>query len=630
MCGFVGFKNTITNNIEQNQIIKNMADQIIHRGPDDEAYYTDQDIALGFRRLSIIDLDHGKQPLFNEDESMVLVFNGEIYNYQELRTDLIEKGHQFTTESDSEVLIHGYEEYGTMFLEKLRGMFAFVIWDKNEEKLFGARDIFGIKPFFILIRKMNLFSVQKLKGLLPHPHFKKTFNEEFLPEYLSFEYIPTNETLFKDVYSLLPGHYFEYKKGDFQTYPYHTVNFTRDDSQQMDQYVDQIVNTFRDSVKHHQVSDVEVGAFLSGGIDSSYVLNEVAKESDVKSFSVGYEESKYSELGSSSEFAKVIGVRNYETRVSAEQFFNAVPNVQYYMDEPLPNPSAIPLYYLAEEASKHVKVVLSGEGADELFGGYNQYKEAAVFERYERIPLAFRKLAGKVAEKLPKMKGVVSFCEAAQSFKERYFRIDYVFSYEDRARLLKNKSLNRDCKAIVGPIFDQVSHLDAQSQMQYFDIQAWLNHNILVKADRMSMAISLELRVPFLDKEMLNIALRIPSEYRVTKEQTKVALRKAAIRELPEQTANRRKLGFPSPLAQWLKEDAYFQMVKDQFLTEAANHFFEQNELLALLEEHRQEGHSNMQKIWSVYSFLVWYEIYFGTNPSWNRPVEKEPELASV
>lgn len=630
MCGFVGFKNDIANHIEQNQVIKDMADQIIHRGPDDEDYYVDQDIALGFRRLSIIDLDHGQQPLFNEDESMVLVFNGEIYNYQELRMDLIEKGHRFSSASDSEVLIHGYEEYGSSFLEKLRGMFAFVIWDKKENKLFGARDIFGIKPFFYYKQNQQFIFGSEIKGLLPHPNFKKQFNEEFLPEYLSYEYIPTNETLFKDVYSLLPGHYFEYVNGEFQTHPFHTVNFTRDESQQMDQYVDQIVTTFRDSVKHHQVSDVEVGAFLSGGIDSSYVLNEVAKESNVKSFSVGYKEEKYSELGSSSEFAKTIGVRNYETRVSAKQFFHAVPDVQYYMDEPLPNPSAIPLYYLAQEASKHVKVVLSGEGADELFGGYNQYKEAAVFERYERVPLAFRKLAGKLAEKLPKMKGRRFLLRGAQSFKERYFRIDYVFSYEDRERLLKNKSLNRDCKAIVGPIFDEVSHLDAQSQMQYFDIKAWLNHNILLKADRMSMAHSLELRVPFLDKKMLDIALRIPSEFRVTKEQTKVALRKAAIRELPEQTANRRKLGFPSPLAQWLKEDTYYQMVKEQFQSKVANQFFEQDELLDLLEEHRQEGRSNMQKIWSIYSFLVWYEIYFGANPRWNRETETEPEFAIV
>lgn len=610
MSGFVGY--TINERTNNENLIKEMADQIYHRGPDDEGYFVDRQIALGFRRLSVIDPEKGKQPIYNEDQSKVLVFNGTIYNYRELRDELMKKGHTFRTEGDAEVLLHGYEEYGMDFLEKIRGPFAFVIWDSSQQKIIGARDIFGVKPFYYYDDGNSFLFCSEIKGFLPHPSFKREFNEAHLAEYLSFEYIPSEETLFKNVYKLLPGHYFQYKNGSLEIHQYHTFQFEMDESKSLEEYIDTIDKTFQESVKVHQISDVEIGGFLSSGIDSSYVHYEASRSYPIKSFSVGYEEEQYSELGYSTEFAQHLGLENYALKISADDFFNAAPRVQYYMDEPLSNPSSVPLYFLAKNASQHVKVVLSGEGADELFGGYNQYKEALIYEKYQKLPLGIRKLFASLAKKMPKMKGRRFLIRGAQPLRERYFRIDYVYNYEERHRLLKDKSLNKDCAPLTERYFEESAHLNQQTQMQYFDFHTWQVYDILLKADRMTMAHSLEVRTPFLDKELLKIALKLPSKYKVTKENTKVALRKAALRKLPPKTANKKKLGFPSPLAAWMKQDKYYEMIKDKFSSEVAVRFFEKEELLRMLEEHRKGNEANMQKIWSVYCFILWYEQYFG------------------
>ncbi|OPA24259.1 asparagine synthase (glutamine-hydrolyzing) [Bacillus cereus] len=609
MCGFVGY--TYTRNHDHRVIIKNMADQIEHRGPDDEAYHLCNHLALGFRRLSIIDINHGKQPIYNEDKSMVLVFNGEIYNYKEIRDELILKGHHFTTESDSEILIHGYEEYGSRLLNKLRGMYAFVIWDEKEKKLFGARDIFGIKPFYYYKKENDFIFGSEIKGLLPHPDLKKEFNEALLPAYLSFEYIPSHETLFKNVFKLLPGHYFEYREGKLDIHSYYEMNYSIDSNQSLETYIKSISNLFKKSVKDHSISDVEIGSFLSSGIDSSFVLNEIAKVDSTKSFSAGYKEEKYSELKYSTEFANKIDVPNITRKISASEFFGAIPKIQYYMDEPLSNPSAVPLYFISNKASEHVKVVLSGEGADELFGGYNQYSESLIYQRYQKIPKSFRKGLANIADKLPTFKGKRFLMRGVLPISERYFRIDYVFNFQERQKLLRDEGLNIDCIDMVKSIFEKCSHLDELSQMQYFDLHTWLVNDILLKADRMSMANSIELRVPFLDKTLLELALKLPPEYRLNREHTKLALRKAALAELPPKTANKRKLGFPSPLADWMRKDRYYQQIKDKFQSGVASKFFRVTYLMELIDSHKEKKRENMQKIWTIYCFLVWYECYF-------------------
>ncbi len=614
MCGFVGYVNVKKDVEENRKIIKAMADRIIHRGPDQDDYYVDSDVSLGFRRLSIIDLDGGSQPITNADDTMVLVFNGEIYNYQELRAELMEKGYAFKTKTDSEVILHGYEAYGKDILNRLRGMFAFVIWDSKKKKLFGARDIFGIKPFFYYLNEGNFLFGSEIKSFLSNPLFKKEFNEARLPDYLCFEYIPTTETMFKNVYKLEPGSYFEYVNGTFSTDRYFTPQYNIDDTHDMAYWENLIDETFKGSTVAHGIADVEVGCFLSSGVDSSYVVHEMAKRNDVRTFSVGYAEKKYSELDRAVNFAKHEGVRNYTKEITAEEYFAVSPTVQYYMDEPLPNPSAIALYFLAGLAAEQVKVVLSGEGADELFGGYHYYREPLDFEKYMKLPQGVRNLLGNIAEKMPSFHGKRFLTRGRYGIEERFIRNNYVYNHSEVDKVLAKKIPSQNPAVYTKPFFDEVAGEDDITKMQYADIRTWLVQDILVKADRMSMAHSLELRVPFLDREMLKIALQIPAKYRINDETTKVALRGAAAKELPEETSKMRKTGFLTPLNDWLKRDEFYTMVKDKFQSDIAKEYFNTDYIMKLLDDHKAGTAHNMKKIWSVYSFLLWYDKYFVEN----------------
>ncbi|NLB36772.1 MAG: asparagine synthase (glutamine-hydrolyzing) [Clostridiales bacterium] len=614
MCGFVGYLNDINIKMDNDKVIKSMADRIAHRGPDHDDYYVDGDISLGFRRLSIIDLDTGNQPITNEDASKVLVFNGEIYNYQSLREDLKAKGHIFKTKTDSEVILHGYEEYGEELLLKLRGMFAFVIWDSANKKLFGARDIFGIKPFFYYLKGETLLFGSEIKAFLANPMFEKELNIERLPEYLCFEYIPSCETMFKNVYKLSPGCFFTWQNARFDTGRYFEMKYDIDNSKNQEYWENLISETFVDSTLAHGIADVEVGCFLSSGVDSSYVVKEMAKNNDVRTFSVGFEEEKYSELKYAQHFAQVAGVRNFSKKISAEEYFNIACDVQYYMDEPLPNPSALALYFLAKLASEQVKVVLSGEGADELFGGYHYYKEPLDFEKYQKLPLVLRKLISGIAVKMPNIKGKRFLVRGSLPIEKRYIRNNYVFDWTERKNILNPDIPAKNPSEFTKVFFDKVKDEDDITKMQYVDMQTWLVEDILVKADRMSMANSLELRVPFLDKEMLKIALRIPSKYRVQKEQTKVALRGAAAKQLPPETASMRKLGFPTPLNDWLRRDEFYSRVKEKFEGNCAKKFFNVAYIVKLLDDHKNGVSHNMKKVWSIYTFILWYEKYFVEN----------------
>ena len=617
MCGFVGFMNS-TQVQEPGPVIRAMADRIIHRGPDDAHYYDSKDISLGFRRLSIIDLEGGRQPILNEDGSKVLVFNGEIYNYQELREDLLKRGHSFTTKSDSETILHGYEEFGPEILQKLRGMFAFVIWDKNKKKLFGARDIFGIKPFYYYKKDGQFMFGSEIKSFLSHPCFEKELDEALIPEYLSYEYIPDERTIFKNVWKLPGSHCFTYQNGELQVERYYRVQYNIEEDKSLEYWEEEITREFTESVAMHQISDVEVGCFLSSGVDSSYVVKEISKGTKkVKTFSVGYEEEKYSELSYAQDFSKVVGVPNISNKVSADEFFDAMPEIQYFMDEPLPNPSEIPLYFLAKNARKYVKVVLSGEGADELFGGYPMYLQGGHFQDYtKKAPRPLRKMAGAVAGRLPEFKGKHFLVRGAMEPWQRFMRANYVFQSGERQKFLKRPITSRLPEEYSKRYFDEVPDLDEPTQLQYVDMHTWMIYDILLKADRMSMANSLELRVPFLDKKMLELSTRIPTRFRAdcATETTKKALRSAAIKQLPERTANKKKLGFPVPLSDWLREDKYYNKVKAAFQSDIAEKFFVTKELMKLLDDHKAGKARNMQKIWSFYTFIVWYDQFFVKN----------------
>lgn len=615
MCGFAGYIHNY-GTFDKEEVIHKMADRIKHRGPDDAHYYIDDGIALGFRRLSIIDLEGGRQPILNEDGSLVLLFNGEIYNYQELREELIKAGHVFTTKTDSETILHGYEEYGKKILDRLRGMFAFIIWNKNTKELFGARDIFGIKPFYYYKKGKEFMFGSEIKSFLSHPNFEKELDEDMIPLYLSYEYSPDERTIFKNVFKLPGAHCFTYKNGELKVERYYKIEYKIEDDKSLEYWEDAITKEFTESVSMHQIADVEVGCFLSSGVDSSYVVKEISKGTKkVKTFSVGYEEEKYSELPYAQDFFDVIGVPNIANKVSADEFFDAVPEIQYYMDEPLPNPSEIPLYFLAKNARRYVKVVLSGEGADELFGGYPMYLAGGHFDHYShKVPRPVRKVLGTVAKHCPNFKGKNFLVRGAMEPYQRFMRANYVFQSAERQKFLKRPIASKVPEEYSKRYFNEVSNLDEPTQLQYVDMHTWMIYDILLKADRMSMANSLELRVPFLDKKMLELSTRIPSRYRAANETTKIALRGAAIKQLPERTANKKKLGFPVPLNDWLREDKYYNKVKAAFQSDIAEKFFVTSELIKLLDDHKNGKALNMQKIWSFYTFILWYEQFFVLN----------------
>lgn len=610
MCGFVGFTNKIN---DASIVLGKMMDRIKHRGPDSDGKYVDEQIAMGFRRLSIIDLsDQGSQPIFNEDKSLVLTFNGEIYNYKDLREELVASGHKFYTQTDSEVLIHGYEQWGEDMLDKLRGMFAFVIFNKNTNEVFGARDFFGIKPLYYAKMGETLMWGSEIKSFLDHPHFKKELNTDVLETYLTFQYSPTTETFFKNVYKLPATHCFTYKNGEMNVRRYWEVKFHADNGPSLEDWVNRISDTFKNSVEVHKFADVEVGSFLSSGVDSSYVA---AVANVDKTFTVGFgEDEKYNEIGYAKEFSKYINKENFSKVISPEEYWNSLSKIQYHMDEPLADPAAVALFFVCQIASEKVKAVLSGEGADEIFGGYNIYHNPADMASYFKIPRPIRKAVGAVAEKLPHKHGINYLIRGSKDLDERFIGNAYIFSEKERKDILSIKTNAPDAMAITKPFYDKVRDQDQVTQMQYIDLHLWMTGDILLKADKMSMAHSLELRVPFLDRKVMELAEQIPVKDRVTETETKYAMRLAALQACPPQTAKKKKLGFPVPIRVWLKEDKYYNIVKDKFTSPQSAQFFHTDKLVQLLDDHRAGKYDYSRKIWTVFSFLVWYDVYFSDN----------------
>lgn len=606
MCGICGF---VDNNfVEKQDTLSNMMNKIIHRGPDSSGEYIDEVAALGFRRLSIIDLADGSQPLYNEDKRFVLTFNGEIYNYKHIREKLIEKGHTFKTHTDSEVLVHGYEEYGTNLLSYLRGMFTFVIWDNVEKTLFGARDFFGIKPLYYY-KKDDLFVYgSEIKSILEYPKVPKILNEKTLEQYLTFQYSPPSNTFFKGIKKLPPGHFFTLKDNELTITRYWEPIFNEKDGN-LDDFVNQIDETIKGSIAAHKISDVEVGCFLSSGVDSSYVATCFNGD---KTFTVGFDHEKYNEIDYAKDLSDKIGIENFSKVITKEEYWDVLPKIQYFMDEPLADPSCVALYFVSKLASEHVKVVLSGEGADELFGGYNIYKEPVDNATYHKLPLYFRSLFARIATALPfSFKGKNFLIRGAKTIEERFIGNAFIFSEEERKNLLSITTSAKSPFEFVKPIYKKVFNKSDVTKMQYLDMHMWLVGDILLKADKMSMANSLELRVPFLDKEVLNIATKIPLKYRITKDTTKYAMRLAANKNMPDATAKKKKLGFPVPIRIWLKEEKYFNIVKTEFVSDNSKKFFNEAPLMQLLDEHKLNKKDNSRKIWTVFMFLVWYKEYF-------------------
>ena len=627
MCGICGFTGQV---VDRDDVIRNMTEVITHRGPDSDGFFTDDYISMGFRRLSIIDLDAGHQPIYNEDKSLVLTFNGEIYNYKELRKVLIQKGHKFYTDTDSEVLVHGFEEWQEDLLPKLRGMFGFAIYNTKDKSVFIARDFFGIKPMHYTQIGEDFVYGSEIKSILEHPKFVKKFNTKALDTYLSFQYAVPPETFFEGVYCLMPGHYLWYRDGEVETTRYFEPRFNPNEEMSEQAAVNEIEKVFENSVNAHKIADVEVGCFLSSGVDSSYVSTYFA---DQKTFTVGFDfGEKYNEISWAENLSKKIGVEHHTHLISSEEFWDAVPTVQYHMDQPLADPSCIALYFVSRLASQYVKVVLSGEGADELFGGYTCYNDPRVFKIYQTVvPHCIRKAIRAVCRKLPDIKGRDYLIRACDPLEERYIGNAFMYDYKQKKDLLKDPSIATRPQDYTRKYYYRCRKYDDVTKMQYLDINMWMVGDILLKADRMSMANSLELRVPFLDKEVFKVASSLPTRLRCNKSNTKYAMRKAAVRHMPEETAEKEKLGFPVPTRVWLRDEKYYNVVKKKFKGKTAEKFFNTDVLVEWLDTHFSGKEDNSRRVWTVYVFLVWYDIYFDENSEKvEKPVNHLDELKAI
>lgn len=603
MCGFVGFVDKEKN---KKKIIKDMADMIKHRGPDSDGYFCDENVALGFRRLSIIDLNNGSQPIYNEDNTKVIVFNGEIYNYEELKTELLKCGHIFKTETDTEVLLHGYEEYREELLPKLRGMFAFVIYDTNSKELFAARDFYGIKPFYYYKNDDELLFSSEIKSFLAHPNFKKELNLEMLESYLTFQYSVGEDTFFKNVYKLRPGHYLKYKDGSLEIKKYYELKFDEDNTKTLEEWEKGIREHLDDSIKAHKISDVEVGSFLSSGVDSSLI----ATLSNVdKTFTVGFENKQYSEIDYAKDLSKKINTKNINKIITKKEYFDKISDIMYYMDEPLADPSCIALYFVANIASQNVKVALSGEGADEIFGGYNIYAEPYTWAWYYKIPYPIRKLIGSCASIFKHKRGINFLIRRGQKLEDRYVGNAFIFNNKEVKKILSYKPYKKGYQGFTKEYYDKVKDKDDVTKMQYIDFNFWLIGDILLKADKMSMANSLEVRVPYLDRIVIDYARHIPTKYKVDKNTTKKCFRRVASEVLEDKVSSKKKLGFPVPIRNWIKEDDIYNKIKSRFLE--AGEFFNTKEIVKLLDDHRNNKYDNSRKIWTIYIFLIWYDRYF-------------------
>ena len=622
MCGIVAFYDPKIN--EKQAVIGKMMATIKHRGPSSDGYYTNDEVALGFRRLSIIDLRGGSQPIYNEDKTRAIIFNGEIYNFKPLREELIKAGHVFSTKADTEVLLHGYEEWGMDgLLKRVRGMFAFLIWDDNNKTLYGARDFFGIKPMYYSNQNGHLLVGSELKSFLEFPKFKRELNVEAVKPYLMNQYNDLEETFFKGVYRFPAGHWFEYKDGEMKTHQYWDAEY-KENSLSFEETLKRINDDLKETVDLYRNADVKVGAFLSEGVDSSY-LTTLLNPDDV--FSVSFDDSTYDEASKAKALADINHWTFFSDKVDADEAMRDFPEMQYHMDEPDANPSIIPLWYLCKLARKHVTVALSGEGADELFAGYVNYGMHThndiikVFtSELKKLPKKKQvKLAHKI-KKMPNFPGKVHMYTNLAEPSEFYvgqsviYDMDYptIFTSKDANSILQPTYRNKlTVNGIYQKDFKKVKDIDNVKQMQYIDLHHFMLNDIEQKADKISMAHSLEVRVPYLDKKIAELANSIPTKYLVNRHDTKYALRKASEKVLPDEWAKRPKLGFPTPIKQWLKEPRFYKQVRALFEEEFVNDIFDQKKIIKLLDDNYEGDGSHRRQIWAIYTFLVWYKLFF-------------------
>ncbi|WP_413377804.1 asparagine synthase (glutamine-hydrolyzing) [Alkalihalobacillus sp. 1P02AB] len=626
MCGFLG-EISLQNKLIEREQFELALEQINHRGPDSTGIYEDKNVRLGFKRLSIIDLEHGSQPLAYQDGRYHIIFNGEIYNYIELRDRLIKDGYSFQTHSDTEVIVALYAQKGVAAIQQLRGMFGFVIWDKEKQEIIGARDRFGIKPFYYYESDSTVLFASELKSI-HHCVQPLQVNKTSLQNYMSFQFVPEPATVFEEVQKLKPGHYFVKKENKgMEIKPYYEIGF-KNSSLSLNDHITNIQKVLEDSVAKHMRSDVPVGAFLSGGIDSTTTVALAKRHNEnLKTFTVGFEQHGYSEIEVAKESARQLEVENIHKYITAEEFLRELPNIIWHMDEPVADPAAIPLYFVAKEASKHVKVVLSGEGADELFGGYNIYRESLALKGFDYLPSPITKMLNSVALVLPEgVKGKSYLLRGTTPLAERYIGNAKIFNEEEKSKILTAYQNGNHFKNIVAPYYERAQSYDTATKMQFIDLHTWLPGDILTKADRMTMAHSLELRVPFLDNEVLEVASQIPTKYKLDQKTTKYILRQAISEWVPASVLDRKKLGFPVPIRVWLRNE-WYDWAKETIHQSQTDDLLYKDKIIALLDDHAAGKKDNSRKLWVVLCFMIWHAIYVEKTMTPYKKLEKAEDF---
>ncbi|AKK11497.1 asparagine synthase (glutamine-hydrolyzing) [Corynebacterium uterequi] len=624
MCGLLAMLTTTGNAAAYVDAVEAALPCMRHRGPDAAGTWHDNKALFGFNRLAIIDLEHSHQPLrwgpAESPDRYAMTFNGEIYNYVELREELQAAGYTFNTSGDSETIVVGYHHWGADVVEHLRGMFAFVIWDTDADVMFAARDQFGIKPLFYATTDAGTVFASEKKSILELADaigLPLDLDRRAIEHYVDLQYTPEPETLHAGIrrvesgctVTLSPGGVVEsrrYFKPSFAVKPVATGEEQK--------LFDRIAEVLEDSVAKHMRADVTVGSFLSGGIDSTAIAALAKRHNpDLLTFTTGFEREGYSEIDVAAESAAAIGAEHIVKVVSPEEYADAIPKIMWYLDDPVADPSLVPLYFVAETARKHVKVVLSGEGADELFGGYTIYKEPLSLAPFEKFPQPLLKGLRHLGTMLPDgMKGKSLLDRGTVPMETRYYGNARNFNFDQLSRVLPWAQRDWDHREVTAPIYEVSRDLgmDPVARMQHLDLFTWMRGDILVKADKINMANSLELRVPFLDKEVFELAQTIPHDLKISHGTTKYALRKALEQIVPPHVLHRRKLGFPVPMRHWLAGDELFGWAQDTITQSQTEDIFDKKAVLEMLKEHRDGISDHSRRLWTVLCFMVWHGIF--------------------
>lgn len=617
MYDFTGFLGNEKLNINNKNLVDLMTNSIIQEDSKHNKIYYDENIFINIRNLNPMNSKDNVQPFSYDNGNYYLAFNGKIYNHIELRSKLISKGIKFKTNTKFETILALYKYYGKDFVKELRGMFSFIIWDKKNKTLFAARDPFGIKQFYYLNTNKGLYFTSEPTNLLSNPNISNlSINKISLQNYLTFQYVPEPDTIIEDCYTLDAGSTLEKRLGkdNISINKYWVPKFKPLNNKKHEK-IYEIRKCLKDSVADNMKDNIPIGSFLSGGIDSSIIVT-LAKEinPDIKTFTAGFDVQGYNEIDFAKEIAYELNVENISKTITPEEFVEELPNIIWHMNVPVADPSAIPIYFISKEARKHVPAILSGEGSDELFGGYNIYREPNSLNIFSYIPEPIKDKLLSIANILPEgVKGKGFITRGCTPIEKRYVGNARIFNEEEKMSIINNYNSKYSYDKVTKPYFDQAADYDDITKMQYVDINTWLKGDILVKSYRMTKAHSLELRVPFLDKKVFNIASKLTLEEKIKGKTTKYLLRKAFSDILPKSVLKRKKLGYPVPIKYWLKDEIYdwaVNTIKESNTEEYIN----KAEVLKLLEEHRKGPLDKSRKIWTILTFMIWHKVFVEKN----------------